>query len=130
MALQALLDDPSVEEIIVNGPYRVFALKMVLAGALMAGNVTLAVLLKHTPSWQVVSIAGGASVGHSRRTETLVVRRVRGETRAQVDEVKAQGQAIFIVAVANVLDAFAILVTVLVMDYLHLLSHAQALGAS
>lgn len=104
----------------------VFAVKMVLAVALTAGTALLAFALRRTPSWQVLPIAGGASVGQSRQTERLADRRSR-RSRAAHAETTTRSRAIAVMAAANVLAGLAILAVVLVMDYLHLLSHAQAL---
>lgn len=104
-----------------------FGLKMVLAGALLAGTAALAVVLKRTPSWQVAPIGGAANVDQGRVLERLV--RSRDET-LKMGDAKMRERAIFLVSFANLVDGLAILVIVLVMDYLHLLSHAQVPGVS
>jgi len=103
-----------------------FALKMVLAGVLVCGTGLLAIALQKTPSWLALPIAGGASLGQSRQTERLVDGRARRSRDADT-EATTRGRTIAVIAAANVLDGVAILALVLVMDYLHLLSHAEAL---
>ena len=104
----------------------VFALKMVLAVALLCGTGLLAIALRKTPSWFALPIAGGATVGQSRDIARLVEQRSRRSRAVNADNTTRINTIAF-VAGANVLDGIAILAVVLVMDYLHLLSHAEAL---
>ena len=71
----------------------------------------------------------GAGVGQSHQAEMLDERRGGRSGAAQAETTTRIG-TIAVIAAANVLNGLAILAVVLIMDYLHLLSHAQALGTS
>lgn len=77
----------------------VFAAKMIFAVALLAGTFLLARRLRHDTSWLAVPVSGAA------------VARSDGSTR---------------LAAVNLIAGGAVLIVVVVVDYLHLLTHAGA----
>jgi len=86
-----------------------FGLKMMLAVALLIGTATLALKLLRSATWRLPPIAGGSEA-------------ITEETAAVTPDARAD--ACVLLAGVNLATGVAILLTVLVVDYLHLLSHA------
>jgi hypothetical protein len=90
----------------------VFAAKIVLGVALMVGTFVLTRRLQHDTSWLAVTVSGaGGATAPVTTVRTPNARRLDGCTR---------------LAAANLIAGGAVLVVVVVVDYLHLLTHAGA----
>jgi len=113
-----LLEPGRIESLPFGDAYLLaFAVKMALAAAMLAGTALLAVRLREAPAWSVLPVAGGT------RIESLPGELVQGLEAG----VASRGDALPTLGALNLAVGGVILVLVLVMDYLHLLSHASAL---
>lgn len=95
-----------------------FGVKMLLAVALTLGTGMLAFRLRRSVSWLVPGIAGGAQAPFDEITP-------RNSLLAELRK-----DACVLWAATNLLVGGALLIDVVVLDYLHLLSHAGALSAA
>lgn len=95
-----------------------FGVKMLLAVALTLGTAMLAFRLRRSASWLVPRVAGGAQALFDEITP-------RHSLLAELRK-----DACVLWAATNLLAGGALLIDVVVLDYLHLLSHAGALSAA
>lgn len=94
-----------------------FGVKMLLAVALTLGTAMLAFRLRRSSLWLVPGVAGGAQVPLDEIT-----------TRDSFWKLRKDACVSW--AATNLLAGGALLIDVVVLDYLHLLSHAGAFGAA
>lgn len=95
-----------------------FGVKMLLAVALTLGTAMLAFRLRRSVSWLVPSVAGGAQALFDEIT-------TRNSLLAELRK-----DACVLWAATNLLAGGALLINVVVLDYLHLLSHAGAFSVA
>jgi len=95
-----------------------FGVKMLFALALILGTAMLAFQLRRANSWLLPRIAGGAEAAFSDVT-------TRNSLLAELRK-----DACVLWAATNLLAGGALLINVVVLDYLHLLSHAGAFSGA
>lgn len=95
-----------------------FGVKMLLALALLLGTAALAILLRRQASWLVPEMSGGAEGAFQ---EVMVGWSLLSEVR---------GDVCILLAAFNLFVGGALMINVVVLDYLHLLSHAGAVSGA
>ncbi len=88
-----------------------FAVKMMLALALFAGTAWLAVQLRRSVSWRVPRVAGASAVA------------LEAVPRPRAIITSVLSDSCVSLAIGNLIVGGCVLVTVLIVDYFHLLSH-------